>query len=94
MADKIYVDKAHYDVLLRQHMCLRREHKELSADWEKLWDILKTGGISNFELESSINQFSTLPERASYALGYFNCLSNLRKEFEKMEETRYVSPDQ
>lgn len=87
--DPVYVDKRHYDALLRKFLCNKRELAELNASWTILKTKLKS--IDDRVLDD-IHKYD-LQQASAYIDGVINTLIALGWDIEKMEEKRYVSPD-
>ena len=81
--DTIYVDKRHYDALLRSYSLVKKENQQLRKNWNDMKE--KTGKFDDRVLED-IHRFDTLKEENAYLIGAFNSLVAIRYDIEDLEE--------
>ena len=86
----VYVDKRHYDTLLRAYGCLKRENADLKKSWETLKENTENYGD---QLLLKINEFDQPLSEMYEMIGKYNVTLLIRHDIKKLEENRYVSPD-
>ena len=78
----LYVEKARYDTLLRQFMCVKRDNQKLQEAWDELKR--RTKRMDERVLED-IYQFETLEEEKAYLIGAFNSKKAIQWDMEELE---------
>ena len=90
MSDPIYVDKRHYDALLKKHMEILGERNELKLDWDQLAEAI--GDVDDSICIKMHQYWGSLEEERAYMDGVFDTLLFVQKTMKELEEKRYVSP--
>lgn len=83
MSDPIYVDKRHYDALLKKHLEILHERQEMRLDWELL-----TEAVSDVDPEilNKMHQYwGSLENERAYMDGVFDTLTHIQNTMKEME---------
>lgn len=84
MSDPIYVDKRHYDALLKKHLEILDERQEMRLDWELL-----TEAVSDVDPEilNKMHQYwGSLENERAYMDGVFDTLTHIQNTMKELEE--------
>ena len=90
MSDPIYVDKRHYDALLKKHMEILGERHELLVDWDQLTEAVSD--VDPVILKKMHQYWGSIDNERAYMDGVFDTLTHIQKTMKELEEKRYVSP--
>lgn len=84
MSDPIYVDKRHYDALLKKHLEILDERQEMRLDWELL-----TEAVSDVDpkiLNKMHQYWGSIENERAYMDGVFDTLTHIQNTMKELEE--------
>lgn len=85
---KLYIDKAKYDLLLRNYMCLKRENHDLK---NAMTELKRRSKRIDGRVIDDIFQFETLEEEKAYLIGAFNSKKATEWDIEELEGKCYAA---
>lgn len=84
MSDQIYVDKRHYDALLKKYLEILDERQEMRVNWDLL-----TEAVSDVDLDilKKMHQyyFGSIENERAYMNGVFDTLTHVQNTMKEME---------